>query len=64
MTPKQKEILAFIIKHREKTGQVPSSAISAKKFGMSRQGMDIHYHALIDLNKIKKNPVVAHYLLV
>lgn len=63
MTEKQKEIYKFIQTYIKKHGEVPSCIVAAKHFEISRQAMNKHYEALIEEKKIRKNPVLAHYLI-
>ena len=63
MTPTQKKILNYILKHHEKHNAVPTSGYVAKHFKISRQAVNLHYHALVKLGWIRKLPIQIHYEL-
>jgi hypothetical protein len=59
-----KKIYEYMLKYKDEHGQLPSCGVSARKFKMTRQNMNLYYAQLIKQGKIKKNEDVSHFLLV
>lgn len=64
MTPSQEKIYKYISKYQKKHGLVPSARYTSTIFGMTQQGMHLHYKALMRLGKLEKIEKVEEYRLV
>jgi hypothetical protein len=63
MTDKQKEIYKYILTYQKKYGEVPSCSVAGRHFGMTRQGMQVHYNVLQSHGFLKENEKVSFYRL-
>ena len=65
LTPRQAEILGFIIGHIEKIGYPPTIAEIGKEFGiLSTNGSDDHLRALERKGYIRRKPHTARAIVV
>jgi DNA-binding transcriptional regulator YhcF (GntR family) len=61
MTDSQKQIYNYILKYKEKHGEVPTSHTTAKHFKVSRQYIEQVYNQLIREKILRKKAIVSRY---
>jgi predicted transcriptional regulator len=63
MTDSQKRIYTYVLKYNKTHGEVPSTPVAGKHFGISQQAIHEHYKRFIKMGLLEKRARQAEFAI-